>query len=70
MASCWAVNRRALDRGHGIRTGMEDVTVLPDWQPAQTTPSWSQRPRVGSTQHGLPKWETASALTAELTPFV
>jgi uncharacterized protein (DUF849 family) len=28
--ACWAVTRRALDRGHGIRTGLEDVTVLPD----------------------------------------
>lgn len=28
--ACWAVNRRALDRGHGIRTGLEDVTRLPD----------------------------------------
>ncbi len=28
--ACWAVNRRALDRGHGIRTGFEDVTLLPD----------------------------------------
>jgi uncharacterized protein (DUF849 family) len=27
--ACWAVNRRALDRGHGIRTGLEDVTLLP-----------------------------------------
>jgi uncharacterized protein (DUF849 family) len=26
----WAVNLRALDRGHGIRTGIEDVTLLPD----------------------------------------
>jgi len=33
--SCWAVNRRALERGHGIRTGFEDVTLLPDGQPAQ-----------------------------------
>jgi len=32
----WAVNRRALDRGHGIRTGLEDVTVLPDASPAQS----------------------------------
>jgi len=31
----WAVNRRALDRGHGIRTGLEDVTILPDGSPAQ-----------------------------------
>ena len=26
----WAVNRRAIPRGHGIRTGLEDTTVLPD----------------------------------------
>lgn len=26
----WAVNRRALHRGHGIRTGLEDTPVLPD----------------------------------------
>lgn len=28
--ACWAVNRRAIYRGHGIRTGLEDVAVLPD----------------------------------------
>jgi hypothetical protein len=28
--ACWAVNRRGLERGHGIRTGLEDVTQLPD----------------------------------------
>jgi uncharacterized protein (DUF849 family) len=33
--ACWAVNRRGLDRGHGIRTGMEDVTLLPDGTPAR-----------------------------------
>lgn len=33
--ACWAVNRRALARGHGIRTGMEDVVVLPDGSPAR-----------------------------------
>jgi uncharacterized protein (DUF849 family) len=33
--ACWAVNRRALDRGHGIRTGLEDVTLLPDGQQAR-----------------------------------
>jgi uncharacterized protein (DUF849 family) len=32
---CWAVNRRALDRGHGIRTGLEDITLLPDGSPAR-----------------------------------
>jgi uncharacterized protein (DUF849 family) len=26
----WAVNERALRRGHGIRTGLEDTVVLPD----------------------------------------
>jgi uncharacterized protein (DUF849 family) len=26
----WAVNRRALERGHGIRTGLEDTPLLPD----------------------------------------
>lgn len=34
-AGCWAVNRRALARGHGIRTGMEDITLLPDGKPAK-----------------------------------
>jgi uncharacterized protein (DUF849 family) len=29
MAS-WAVNERGAARGHGIRTGLEDTTVLPD----------------------------------------
>jgi len=26
----WAVNRRAVARGYGIRTGLEDTPVLPD----------------------------------------
>src|SRR4029077_11938726 len=26
----WAVNRRAIPRGQGIRTGLEDTPVLPD----------------------------------------
>ncbi|MGI9097245.1 MAG: 3-keto-5-aminohexanoate cleavage protein [Solirubrobacteraceae bacterium] len=30
----WAVNERAVRRGHGIRTGLEDTTVLPDGRPA------------------------------------
>jgi uncharacterized protein (DUF849 family) len=30
----WAVNERALKRGHGIRTGLEDTAVLPDGRPA------------------------------------
>jgi uncharacterized protein (DUF849 family) len=32
--ACWAVNARAAGLGHGIRTGLEDVTVLPDGSPA------------------------------------
>lgn len=28
--ACWRVNLRGLARGHGIRTGLEDVTLLPD----------------------------------------
>jgi uncharacterized protein (DUF849 family) len=34
-AGCWPVNWRALDRGHGIRTGFEDITLLPDGKPAR-----------------------------------
>lgn len=30
----WAVNRRAIPRGHGIRTGLEDTPVLPDGRQA------------------------------------
>jgi uncharacterized protein (DUF849 family) len=33
--ACWAVIRRALERGHGIRTGLEDITVLPDGKQAR-----------------------------------
>jgi uncharacterized protein (DUF849 family) len=33
--ACWAVNRRALERGHGIRTGLEDITRLPDGREAR-----------------------------------
>jgi uncharacterized protein (DUF849 family) len=30
----WAVTERALGSGHGVRTGLEDTTVLPDGRPA------------------------------------
>lgn len=33
--SCWAVNERALAQGHSIRTGLEDVILLPDGKPAK-----------------------------------
>jgi uncharacterized protein (DUF849 family) len=31
----WAVNLRAIPRGHGIRTGLEDTPVLPDGRQAK-----------------------------------
>jgi uncharacterized protein (DUF849 family) len=34
--ACWAVNKRAIGRGHGIRTGLEDVAVLPDGVAAES----------------------------------
>jgi uncharacterized protein (DUF849 family) len=33
--ACWSVNRRGLERGHGIRTGLEDVIQLPDGSQAR-----------------------------------
>ncbi|KQI73175.1 aldolase [Loktanella sp. 5RATIMAR09] len=33
--ACWNVNRRAIARGHGIRTGLEDVMVLPNGKQAK-----------------------------------
>jgi uncharacterized protein (DUF849 family) len=33
--ACWAVNRRGLERGYGIRTGLEDITLLPDGMEAR-----------------------------------
>jgi uncharacterized protein (DUF849 family) len=33
--ACWAVNERGLERGHGIRTGLEDITLLADGKPAR-----------------------------------
>jgi len=34
--ACWAVNARAIRWGHGIRTGLEDVAVLPDGVTAES----------------------------------
>ncbi len=33
-SATWSVNDRALRRGHGIRAGLEDTTVLPDGRKA------------------------------------
>jgi uncharacterized protein (DUF849 family) len=35
LIASWAVNRRAVARGHGIRTGLEDTPVLPDGRTAE-----------------------------------
>jgi uncharacterized protein (DUF849 family) len=35
LVASWAVSERAARRGHGIRTGLEDVPVLPDGTPAR-----------------------------------
>jgi uncharacterized protein (DUF849 family) len=35
LIASWAVSERAARRGHGIRTGLEDTTVLPNGSPAR-----------------------------------
>ena len=35
LLASWAVSERGALRGHGIRTGLEDTTVLPDGTPAR-----------------------------------
>jgi uncharacterized protein (DUF849 family) len=35
LIASWAVSERAARRGHGIRTGLEDTTVLPNGTPAR-----------------------------------
>jgi uncharacterized protein (DUF849 family) len=35
LIASWAVSERGVRRGHGVRTGLEDVTVLPDGTPAR-----------------------------------
>jgi uncharacterized protein (DUF849 family) len=35
LIASWAVSERGARRGHGVRTGLEDVTVLPDGTPAR-----------------------------------
>ena len=34
LVASWAVSERGARRGHGIRTGLEDTTVMPDGSPA------------------------------------
>jgi uncharacterized protein (DUF849 family) len=35
LVASWAVSERGARRGHGIRTGLEDTTVMPDGTPAR-----------------------------------
>jgi uncharacterized protein (DUF849 family) len=35
LIASWAVSERGAGRGHGIRTGLEDTTVLPEGTPAR-----------------------------------
>jgi len=49
----WAVNRRAIPRGHGIRTGLEDTRTYPTGVKPKATET-SSLPR-------RPCYETASA---------
>jgi uncharacterized protein (DUF849 family) len=35
LIASWAVSERGAKRGHGIRTGLEDTTVMPDGSPAR-----------------------------------
>jgi len=35
LVASWAVSERGARRGHGIRTGLEDTTFLPDGRPAR-----------------------------------
>src|SRR6476661_60656 len=53
--ACWAVNRRALDRGHGIRTGLEDVVVLPDGTPARDNAELVAAAVQLIHEHGAPR---------------
>jgi uncharacterized protein (DUF849 family) len=49
----WAVNRRALERGHGIRTGLEDTPVLPDGSLAPDNAALVRRAAAMIAQAGL-----------------
>lgn len=39
QVASWHVVQRAIARGHGVRAGLEDTTVLPDGQPARDNAS-------------------------------
>lgn len=49
----WAVNERALRRGHGIRTGLEDTPVLPDGQLAPDNAALVRAATIMMAEHGF-----------------
>jgi uncharacterized protein (DUF849 family) len=49
----WAVNARALRRGHGIRTGLEDTPVLPNGQPAPDNAALVRTAAAMMAEHGI-----------------
>ncbi len=46
----WEVNQRAITRGHGIRTGLEDTLVLSNGREAQSNAQlvWAAISMIGS----------------------
>jgi uncharacterized protein (DUF849 family) len=49
--ACWAVNLRAIERGHGIRTGLEDIAVLPDGSIAEDNAQLVRTAMLMLTRH-------------------
>ena len=49
----WAVNARALRRGHGMRTGLEDTPVLPNGQPAPDNAALVRTAAAMMAEHGI-----------------
>lgn len=53
--ACWGVNRRALERGHAIRTGLEDITLLPDGRQARDNAELVAAARQMTTEFPRPE---------------
>ena len=52
--ACWAVNRPGLERGHGIRTGFYDITLLPDGKQARNNADLVAAAACLIRSHGRP----------------
>ena len=59
----WAVSRSGLERGHGIRTGLEDTTVLPDGTPAPDNAALVRAAAELITTDGLSAWRALRGST-------